>query len=376
MALLRLVRDWRTALADEAPLVTVLTVDHGLREGSDKEARQVSGWSRSLSLPHDILQWTGPKPESGIQARARSARYDLMTEWCHQNGVGALLTAHTLDDQAETVLMRLARTRSIESLAGIPRHGQWKGIDLLRPLLALRRNDLRRYLQSLGQAWIEDPSNMDGRFERVRLRRLLPELADDGISAERLAALAADCASLASVLRGHVQRWIRAHVTEYDAGYCQFPAADFNAQPLRLRLQVLGRIIAHYGGSTPERGELERLAPIMAERPSRRTLGGALIWARGGDFMVGREPGRIDPAPVVVPSTGWILWDKRFKVTAPPGAAILPAGTTAYLRTDRSLPRSVRLAEPVVRLPDGRLGLAAEWADQGVLAQFVRITQV
>ncbi|NJO35566.1 MAG: tRNA lysidine(34) synthetase TilS [Rhodospirillales bacterium] len=133
-----------------------------------------------MGVAHVTLIWKGGKPRTGIQAAAREARYGLMTEWCRANGATRLLTAHTQDDQAETVLMRLARTSSIESLAGIARHGAWEGVAVFRPLLGVAKSELRQFLAGLGQSWIDDPSNEDERFERVRVRKLMPALAAAG----------------------------------------------------------------------------------------------------------------------------------------------------------------------------------------------------
>ena len=286
MALLRL------AAQAAACRLTVLTVDHGLRPGSAAEARQVGQWCRGLGLAHQTLNWTGASPGSGIQARARKARYDLMADWCNANAASALLTAHSRDDQAETVLMRLLRTDSFDSLAGIPQFGQWHGLPLIRPLLSCRRADLRAYLAALGQDWIEDPSNDDTRFERVRLRRLMPALEETGLTVERLAALAQSCRDVGDAIGAAAGRWCRAHL-EQEPGLCRFPAAGFGCLPLALRVRILGTVIAHFGGGgTPERAELERLAEAMAAGTlSRRTLGGALAWRRQASILIGARAG-------------------------------------------------------------------------------------
>jgi tRNA(Ile)-lysidine synthase len=362
MALLRL------ATQAAACRLTVLTVDHGLRPGAAAEARQVGQWCRGLGLAHQTLNWTGASPGSGIQARARKARYDLMADWCNANAATALLTAHTRDDQAETVLMRLLRTDSFDSLAGIPQWGQWQGLPLIRPLLPCRRADL----EALGQGWIEDPSNDDTRFERVRLRRLMPTLAETGLTVERLAALAQSCREVGDAIVAAAGRWCRAHL-EQEPGLCRFPAADFGRLPLALRVRILGAVITHFGGgATPERAELERLAAAMAAGTlSRRTLGGALVWRRQASILIGREPARIDPRPVAVPQAGALVWDRRYLVTAPPGSAVLPAVVSGVPRPSRAVPAVVFGAQPVVKLPDGSLVLAPSRPDGGVTARFV-----
>ncbi|MBM3519829.1 MAG: tRNA lysidine(34) synthetase TilS, partial [Alphaproteobacteria bacterium] len=165
MAMLRLATEWRDEFRRDCKL-SVLTVDHGLRPGSAAEAEKVAARARGLGLDQATLHWAGSRGGAGLQARARKARYDLMASWCREQGAEALLTAHTLDDQAETVLMRLSRTASIDSLAAIRGDGHWAGTRLVRPLLAVRREALRAYLTAIGQGWIEDPSNGDPRFER------------------------------------------------------------------------------------------------------------------------------------------------------------------------------------------------------------------
>ena len=174
MALLRLLAQW--AKSRIGPLqIFALTVDHGLRAESSAEARRVAAWCAALGLHHETLRWEGPKPASGIQAKARTARYTLMTEWCLRNSVSVLLTAHTADDQAETVLMRQRRTQSALSLAGIWPTREWNGIQIVRPLLETPKSNLQRYLNDFGQEWIEDPSNHDRKYERVRIREELRE---------------------------------------------------------------------------------------------------------------------------------------------------------------------------------------------------------
>ncbi|WP_421694018.1 tRNA lysidine(34) synthetase TilS [Aestuariivirga sp.] len=311
--------------------LSVLTVDHSLRAGSAGEALQVKAWAERLGLVHGTLLWdVTPKPATGLQARARGARYNLMAAWCRAHGAGALLTAHTLDDQAETVLMRLARTASPDSLAGIRPRGAWNGLPLLRPLLHARREALRQYLLTLGQDWVEDPSNADPRFERVRVRQSLALSGAGVVTRERLAALADASARTSALLERLTRRWIGLWLREEAAGICHVPRSAFEGLPAALQERILARIITHYGGGglLPEPQELRRLVHWAAsdEGPMRRTLAGALIGRRKSGFWVTREASRVDAAPLTVPGTGKALWDGRFLVDAAPGATVAPAG--------------------------------------------------
>ncbi|MDF1607959.1 tRNA lysidine(34) synthetase TilS [Hoeflea sp. YIM 152468] len=184
--------------------LVVLTVDHGLRDGSADEARWVKARCRQLGVRHETLRWTGDRPVSGLQAAARVARYRLMGAAAARHGLAAVLTAHTRNDQDETRAMRRARSPANDApgLAGIPPATLFDGkMWVLRPLLTLQREDIRDFLRRAGIEWIEDPSNADPRFERVRVRAMLAQqLPADGdadgaqfaIARRRLAGRAAD----------------------------------------------------------------------------------------------------------------------------------------------------------------------------------------
>ncbi|MCP5371685.1 MAG: tRNA lysidine(34) synthetase TilS [Hyphomicrobiales bacterium] len=168
--------------------VTALTVDHGLRPDSGAEARTVAAWMAARGIAHQVLPWTGPKPAAGVQAAARTARLALLAGRCRELGILHLLLAHHLDDQAETVLMRLGRGSGPDGLAAMAPVLAAAETRLLRPLLTVPGARLRALLAAAGQGWIEDPSNADTRFERVRLRRRLAQRRATGASPWRPAA--------------------------------------------------------------------------------------------------------------------------------------------------------------------------------------------
>jgi tRNA(Ile)-lysidine synthase len=352
---MRLIHEWRDNHHSELKL-SILTVDHGLRMESADEVRKVAGWAGGLGLSHHALSWEGPKPSGGIQAKAREARYGLMANWCRDNGAGVLLTGHTLDDQAETVLMRLDRTLSVDSLAGIPVHGTWEGLALFRPLLGVRREALRGYLASLGQGWVEDASNADERFERVRVRQSLAVLGNQGVTPERLAALAEAGARTSALLERVSTRWLSLWLKEEDAGICHVPSEPFLPLPEPLQQRILERIVHHYGGggSSAEPEELRRLARWVAEGSVRCTLGGALLGRRKQGFWAAREAGRISPEPLIIPDSGTAIWDGRFLIKAAPGSSVIPADTTSMSGGD-NVPAAARRAYPLVQQPDANM---------------------
>lgn len=371
MAMLRLAEAWSQQRSG-APRLSVLTVDHGLRTESAHEAAQVAEWTGALGLDHFILAWKGPKPSTGIQAKARNARYDLMSGWCRSHDATWLLTAHTLEDQAETVLMRLARTSSLDSLAGIHRFSRWNGIELFRPLLGVKRDSLRDYLNGLGQGWIDDPSNEDERFERVRLRKALPVLRDLGITAEGLAELAWRASEASQALWGATDDWVKLHVEIYDTGYCRVPLNAYAGQTVGLQTRILGWLISRFGaGKMPEPAELEHLAAWLSiGEVGRRTLGGALIAQRQKVLLIGREAGRIDETQVLVPPAGKLLWDGRFEVRAEAGVHVVPVRCLQGIPRRRDIPAFVQDGLPAVVAAGGVVAVPHLGVGSGAEAEF------
>ena len=170
--------------------ITALTVDHALRDGSAVEAAGVAVRCAGLGVPHATLMRAGPRPDSNLQAVARQARYDLMGDWCAAHGVGVLMTAHHLDDQAETLLLRLARGSGVGGLAGVRAvRNLCPGVVLVRPLLGVRRADLAAIVAAAGWVAVDDPANRDPRHDRTAARAVLA--TTPWLSAPRLAAAAA-----------------------------------------------------------------------------------------------------------------------------------------------------------------------------------------
>ena len=371
MALLRLAEQWSKK---NSVKISALTVDHGLRAEAAAEARQVADWCATLSLNHHTLRWEGVKPKTGLQAKARVARYDLMGDWCVSNGVSYLLTGHTMDDQAETVLMRQARTDTAESLAGIWETTVWGGMKLHRPLLGQGREELRSYLKSIGQPWIDDASNEDVKFERVRVRQTLAHEKRPGQRKMELADIADRAGREARALASATELWIVGQLTSYPEGFGTIPRAGFCELDPALQRRVLQSLLQIYGaGNRVEPGELDHLAKwIMGQELSRRTLGGAVLACRQASVLIGREWARISPASTLVPDSGEVLWDGRFLVQAPPKARIVPVGSLQEVARREDIPNFVQQSLPAALLGDGDVAIPHLGRGQGVLAKFIR----
>ena len=320
LALALLASEWARARGGEA---VALTVDHGLRPESRQEARRVATWMKARRLPHRILCWSGAKPGTGLQAAARQARYELMTGWCRARGVLHLLVAHHMEDQAETFVLRLGRGSGADGLSCMSAVSEMPWVRLVRPLLGVPGARLRAGLVARGQAWIDDPSNRDPTFARVRIRTAMARLADEGLAdeglvADRLAAAAARLGHARNALEHQTARLLARRVRLFPAGYCIVDGAAFAAVPEDIGMRGLARILMCIGGQPygPRRERLERLYGALAggrlARP--RTLGGCLVGPRRGAVLVSREAGAVAGRVPIVPGEETI-WDRRFRVS-------------------------------------------------------------
>lgn len=289
MALMRVAAELRAA----GPLVrvTVATVDHGLRPESRAEAETVAAWSGACGFLHRLLSWAGPKPRTGLQEAAREARYRLLADLAEALGASHVLTAHTLDDQAETVLMRIARGTGIAGLGGMRQESAVGGVTLARPLLGLRKASLVAMCRAHGWPFLEDPSNADPRFARSRWRKLMPALAAEGLTPERLAALATrarraedalDCRAAAVLEAARIEP---ARATPGSARL-ELDGALLLAEPEAILLRAMARAIAAAAGAGARPVKLERfeahvLGPIRSALAAgarlKLNLGGALV---------------------------------------------------------------------------------------------------
>ncbi|MEX1107784.1 MAG: tRNA lysidine(34) synthetase TilS, partial [Dongiaceae bacterium] len=252
MALALLARDWASAQGGRA---VALTVDHGLRAESAAEARLIGRRLHAAGIEQHILRWKGPHPSSGVQEAAREARYALLTGWCRQRAVLHLLLAHQQDDQAETILMRLAHGSGASGLAAMAVVSMHDGVRLLRPLLALPRMRLAATLERYAVDAVEDPSNRDPRFERVRWRRALGDVADVNRTRSGLAA-AANVMGAARASRDIAIADLLAGVILRPEGYLLLPPRLLaEATPALARAALLRCLLAIGGDAHPPRRE-------------------------------------------------------------------------------------------------------------------------
>jgi tRNA(Ile)-lysidine synthase len=307
-ALMLLAARWRAALK-RGPRLVAVTIDHALRAGSAREARAVKALALRLGILHRTMRWSGAKPATGLQEAARAVRYRLLASAARTAGAAHILTAHTRDDQAETVLLRMARGSGLTGLTAMARQtllgarsaARDAPLVVVRPLLDLPKARLIATLDAAKIASCDDPSNRDPRFTRARLRELMPALAGEGLDSKRLALMArrvrraeAAIEFVVGVAAGSVSRGAWSN-----GGAISLDAEKFLKLPAEVALRLLGRAILRACGEAPLRlGRLEALYDWLIQAGSarrqpprlRRTLAGAQI-------TLTREGLTIEPAP-------------------------------------------------------------------------------
>jgi len=294
--LLLLAARWRQQRG-AGPLLIAATVDHGLRAASKKEAQAVAKFAAKLGVPHRILEWKGKKPKTGVPEAARDARYVLLAGLAKEMGADVLMTAHTRDDQAETILHRIGRGSGISGLGGIRRMSKRDGYVLARPFLDLPKARLVATLKKARVAFADDPTNRDPKFLRPRLRKLAPVLAKEGIDAAKLALMAKRLAradTALDVLAGEAAFALR---QDRENGK-SFEARGYFLMPEEISLRMLRSAIDEMGNEGPaELAKVESLFEALAAayregEPLKRTLAGAMVMLSDAVLIVASAPPR------------------------------------------------------------------------------------
>ena len=266
-----------------------VTVNHQLRPEASEEAAAVARHCWALGVPHDTLVWEEGPGRGNLQKNARDARYDRIAAWASERGIDTVALGHTADDQAETFLMRLARRAGVDGLSGMRGRTLRKNITWVRPLLDTRRETLRRYLRGLDVSWIDDPSNEDERFERVKARRALEVLADLGIDADVLGDVADQLADARRALEW--QSFLAAkRLLRFDCGAAVIDETALRLEPDEVQRRVVRRAITWIGQSEygPRRGPLSA-ALAKLRKGQAATLAGCHIRRINTSIWIFRE---------------------------------------------------------------------------------------
>jgi len=314
LALALLLKDW---VKGRQGVLTALTVDHGLRPESAKEAQQVSAWMAQHHIPHVILPWQEQKPIASLQESARHARYHLLEEWCRQEGYLHLCLAHHQEDQLETVIMRTRSQSGPFGIAGMSAILEKPHIRILRPLLSLSKRRLQQTLITQGQSWLEDPSNRNMRFQRSQLRALTSQFEQSLVVQNH-----AQFQRYRQSFEGWMNDFLAKEADVSPLGYASLKRDVFITLPNEFQLPVLLHILKTIGvGPYPPRTSSLTFLLDKLQDPKFRaaTCHGVRISRHQEKFLFIREAKRVqDHYDLTAPCRHEaVLFDQRIEVKLP-----------------------------------------------------------
>ena len=352
MALMVLARRWLQLTGRNAAAIMVATVDHGLRPESGEEAAFVAAQACNLGFAHATLAWTGEKPKTGVQAEARRARYDLLISHARVGGAAALVTAHTEDDQAETLMMRLARGSGLDGLAAMAPVSHRNGLAIVRPLLGFSKARLTAYLRAASVPFLRDPSNENTAFERVRLRSAMKALASAGIARSSLATTAARLNRSRDALASITEDFLESHFEVAPLGHGKISHAALEAVPADIAIRALSRIFSLISGKEepPRLVKAEQIFSSLPLRKAKTTFGGCIMIAASGTLYFYREPGRLKAKDTPLEPGGNYIWDGRFVLIYGPAGdrslEVRQLGATGWLLYKKAIKAEGLPVEP------------------------------
>ena len=332
-------------LLAEHVAVEVVTVDHGLRAEAADEARFVAQLCAARGWPHEVLRWRG-RGSGNLMDQARRARAQMIGAWARGRGLSHLALGHTADDEAETFLMRLGRQAGLSGLAGMRPRWQAEGVTWARPFLRATRADLRAYLSAQNQPWIDDPSNQNPAYTRVRARKALADLAPLGVGAQSLSAVCDHLAEAEAALTQILAGFVAEHIFD-TSGDLTLQAAAFRALPRALQRRLMSAMLLWIAPRDypPRQAKIARLLDaVAADALPDCTLAGAHLSLKSGVLRLTREYAAVAALISETP-----LWDRWTFPPLPPQTQIRatgPAGLAQLKHWRDHLPRASALASP------------------------------
>ena len=352
--------------------ITALTVDHGLRKESAREAAQVKSWLTRRGIPHVTLMLNEPFPRYGIQAFARKWRFQLLGDWCRINLADVVMLAHTIEDQMETICMRILADSGPEGLSGIRRNTVVGGLRILRPLLKISKGRLIATCSAFNQNWVVDPSNQDTRYCRVKIRQLMPYIEKAGLESNKMVRLASAMEKLRNAFNNFSVSFIKNNGGILKTGIAWINVSGFEKMPNKFKELLLLRLLVTIGGATwpSSKKKITRLIEsLKQEKVIRITLGGCVIEKTIlGKIWIYREIKRKCLSVVIMPGEKR-RWDNRFEVFQNFDKKLIlePLGEQGWRKIKRkeisgfsdifdfSMPFHARITIPVARSLDDSL---------------------
>ncbi len=315
LALFHIITDWE---AENKPEILVASVDHGLRSESKAEVEFVKKICEIKRVKHFSLKPTMNISEArgNLQDNARSARYQLLRNWAISNDLECILVGHTLDDQEENLLIRFLRGSGVDGLASMESIVVRNEILWIRPLLKYRKEELRNYLRNNNYNWIDDPSNDDDKYQRVKMRKLLRQLKSDSLIAPNFAKTADHMLRASKLSKEIAKQNSKTLLSFNDIGQITFEVEKYSHLFGDTQFRILSGIISWFSGKfyKPRFSQLENIhSKILNGKLTGATLGGTVFKKENGTIIITRELASVEENHLVKDKK--FIWDNRWLIT-------------------------------------------------------------
>lgn len=346
-----------------------LTVDHGLREESFREAGAVNRILSDIGIKHKLLKWEGEKPKTRVEEKAREARFNLLADECKKEGFEYLAVAHNLEDKAETFWMRLSHGSGLDGLASVAKTRRLRGINIIRPLLGFNREELRNTCRYYGIKWFEDPMNSDDKFLRVKLREFEKMLADEGLTPQRLDKTFLKLEEARQSIEFIVEELLTKIMKKHNEGYANINYELWKKYPSDIQRRILEKslnsVYPQDYGTGFDLLEATRKEMLTQEFSGKTLSGCEIFFDKSGDIIICREAERVQGKVPLISAE--VVWDKRYIVRADPDESIfvgaLEEEGLAVLRKNKSLESVLeKLPYKIKR------SIPAIWSEDGLMA--------
>lgn len=290
LALAILLSEW---CQDKNIKLHALTVDHGLRAESASEAKYVAKNLKKFGVIHKTLLWDGVKPKTKIQEAAREARYHLMSTYCSTKKINFLFLGHHGQDQIETILFRMAKGTGLDGLTGMhPVTILENEISLARPLLLVSHKDLCDTLKAKNIDWIEDPSNENNKYARVRIRNVIDALENEGLTPSRISSLSDRVIKSIQLIDYLIDKEYNNMIININTKRIEINLNLFYPLPFDGKVRILKHIITTlmpYKKYPARLEDIERLVGRMDENFRGSTLGGCQFKRKKDRLIIQQE---------------------------------------------------------------------------------------
>ena len=298
--------------------LVAITIDHKLRTESTIEANKVSKYLKEYNINHTILTWHHNEINANIQNEARNARYKMLCDYCKENYIDNLFVAHTFDDQAETVLLRILRGSGIDGVSGIDALTVMNEIKIIRPLLSFKKIQILDFLKKEKLIWFEDESNKNTKFDRVKVRNLINQLDKDFPFTKRLNLFSDNAKRAKNFINSHVTKVFEKYCIVGNLGFISIKQADFNNLDEEIRLRLINHIIRYVRNEPliyPIRLESLKVALANLQKigDKKFTLSNCKILPHKNSIYFFKEPKFMESRKQL--PIGNSLWDKRYEIS-------------------------------------------------------------